>query len=533
MSSTSFGTTSKKNKNKSNPTITDYDRSRLKAHREQLQKEIDRIAGLLKGKDVHISPIDSLASIASGAPSNTPVHSPKRYSYSSSKNYITGRPLRSQVKPFQLQASLQEDESHNLQLDDNHRPSSNSKFLSINDLLSSENNFSTLHHDSSPLGDKTLDFINQTSVTANNTLFHNYSGNVQVDSTKKTDVGETSNTIVPIDVLEDRKSHVTKGVDISITSSQNRSRFDPNYSSPFVSRTSMKRETFFTNNYSNVLDYEVSKNLLALSSSPMPKFETRFPDPRPIHELFESVPNMDDHLREDDEKTNSVLPSDEEEEFNIKEVDIENLDDDHEDFGFKSDKIDEELKKPDKNPVYSSSPQGPKFEVSSNIRLALRKRKPVNYCIESTEGDKLGDSPKTSRLKRRTLRSLKQTKQQVSFASSSPAKRTSSSGSNKSSCYHRRKKSILPRSKSGCWTCRIRKKKCTEEKPSCIQCENLGLKCDGYSDEKPLFMHNAQLQRKRLDEIKDHTSKRKKIGIKKAKFTLGNDNNDDGYENYD
>lgn len=91
MSSTSIGTTSKKNKNKSNPAITDYDRSKLKAHREQLQKEIDRIAGLLKGKDVHNSPIDSLASIASGAPSNTPVHSPKRYSYSSSKNYITGR----------------------------------------------------------------------------------------------------------------------------------------------------------------------------------------------------------------------------------------------------------------------------------------------------------------------------------------------------------------------------------------------------------------------------------------------------------
>ncbi|KAL1952477.1 hypothetical protein VTO42DRAFT_5281 [Malbranchea cinnamomea] len=36
------------------------------------------------------------------------------------------------------------------------------------------------------------------------------------------------------------------------------------------------------------------------------------------------------------------------------------------------------------------------------------------------------------------------------------------------------------RSRTGCWTCRARRKKCDEKRPECTPCVNKGLKCDGY-----------------------------------------------------
>ena len=37
-----------------------------------------------------------------------------------------------------------------------------------------------------------------------------------------------------------------------------------------------------------------------------------------------------------------------------------------------------------------------------------------------------------------------------------------------------------PKTRSGCLTCKIRRKKCGEEKPACLRCTNTGRKCDGY-----------------------------------------------------
>lgn len=73
----------------------------------------------------------------------------------------------------------------------------------------------------------------------------------------------------------------------------------------------------------------------------------------------------------------------------------------------------------------------------------------------------------------------------------------------------------ISRSKNGCWTCRIRKKKCSEERPNCNQCINLGLVCDGYSDSKPDFVTNPVLQREKLNKIKEITSRRKRVPVKK------------------
>ncbi|KAH8798656.1 fungal-specific transcription factor domain-containing protein [Xylogone sp. PMI_703] len=38
------------------------------------------------------------------------------------------------------------------------------------------------------------------------------------------------------------------------------------------------------------------------------------------------------------------------------------------------------------------------------------------------------------------------------------------------------------RSLNGCWTCRLRRKKCDETQPSCLTCNSVGLCCDGYGD---------------------------------------------------
>ncbi|RSL45364.1 hypothetical protein CEP54_014283 [Fusarium duplospermum] len=44
-----------------------------------------------------------------------------------------------------------------------------------------------------------------------------------------------------------------------------------------------------------------------------------------------------------------------------------------------------------------------------------------------------------------------------------------------------------PRTKTGCWTCRLRRKKCDENKPACSNCTSQSLECYGY-DQKPAWM---------------------------------------------
>ncbi|KAF2174157.1 hypothetical protein M409DRAFT_49024 [Zasmidium cellare ATCC 36951] len=47
------------------------------------------------------------------------------------------------------------------------------------------------------------------------------------------------------------------------------------------------------------------------------------------------------------------------------------------------------------------------------------------------------------------------------------------------------KKTSHARSKTGCGTCRRRKKKCDETKPSCMNCEKNNVVCDGYEPKQP------------------------------------------------
>ncbi|KAI9705788.1 MAG: hypothetical protein M1820_005036 [Bogoriella megaspora] len=56
------------------------------------------------------------------------------------------------------------------------------------------------------------------------------------------------------------------------------------------------------------------------------------------------------------------------------------------------------------------------------------------------------------------------------------------------------------RSRTGCFTCRLRRKKCDEGKPSCRACKHLGLKCE-YK--RPMWWSNNEQRRQQKEMIKN------------------------------
>src|ERR1700691_1650431 len=59
---------------------------------------------------------------------------------------------------------------------------------------------------------------------------------------------------------------------------------------------------------------------------------------------------------------------------------------------------------------------------------------------------------------------------------------------------------MATRTTKGCWTCRIRKKKCDEGCPSCGPCTFRQIICYGYG-EKPWFMHREEDQKAEIEKI--------------------------------
>ena len=57
------------------------------------------------------------------------------------------------------------------------------------------------------------------------------------------------------------------------------------------------------------------------------------------------------------------------------------------------------------------------------------------------------------------------------------------------------------RSIEGCWTCRLRKKKCDERRPTCSPCIALALPCHGYGS-RPGWMDGREREREMADQIR-------------------------------
>ncbi|KAH8882045.1 hypothetical protein GQ53DRAFT_463921 [Thozetella sp. PMI_491] len=68
---------------------------------------------------------------------------------------------------------------------------------------------------------------------------------------------------------------------------------------------------------------------------------------------------------------------------------------------------------------------------------------------------------------------------------------------------------------SGCWTCRLRKKKCDETSPQCRTCTSLLITCH-YGPDKPSWMDNGPLQEDMLNlikrEVKEKAAIRRTLG---------------------
>jgi hypothetical protein len=71
---------------------------------------------------------------------------------------------------------------------------------------------------------------------------------------------------------------------------------------------------------------------------------------------------------------------------------------------------------------------------------------------------------------------------------------------------------------SGCWTCRIRHRKCDETRPVCQECDTRGITCHGYG-QKPQWMHDDVQLRKELASlkkaVKDNFRRVKKLHAKR------------------
>lgn len=65
----------------------------------------------------------------------------------------------------------------------------------------------------------------------------------------------------------------------------------------------------------------------------------------------------------------------------------------------------------------------------------------------------------------------------------------------------------LARSSDGCWTCRLRRKKCDEARPHCAACDALEISCL-YSDEKPEWMDGGERQAEKAEEVKAEVKKK-------------------------
>ena len=70
--------------------------------------------------------------------------------------------------------------------------------------------------------------------------------------------------------------------------------------------------------------------------------------------------------------------------------------------------------------------------------------------------------------------------------------------------------SSTTRAKTGCITCRLRKKRCDEGKPKCAACERLGIECLGYGVKRPKWLRDEHAAKRTKLEIKEKVSQRRK-----------------------
>ncbi|WVQ97982.1 hypothetical protein IAU59_005102 [Kwoniella sp. CBS 9459] len=72
------------------------------------------------------------------------------------------------------------------------------------------------------------------------------------------------------------------------------------------------------------------------------------------------------------------------------------------------------------------------------------------------------------------------------------------------------------RGKTGCITCRLRKKRCDEAKPTCATCARLGIECMGYGAKRPKWLREKDNAKKAKQNIKEIVSSRRTSKVSKG-----------------
>ncbi|CAI4038080.1 hypothetical protein SMKI_04G4200 [Saccharomyces mikatae IFO 1815] len=150
----------------------------------------------------------------------------------------------------------------------------------------------------------------------------------------------------------------------------------------------------------------------------------------------------------------------------------------------------------------SSAPSSPSLKASSSS---------LAYAVDYPNTT----SPGSTKSKGKTTKSRTKTKAKQS------SKKRSSNNNSKSKANNSQELNTTAsstsqgtRSRTGCWICRLRKKKCTEERPHCFNCERLKLDCH-YDAFKPDFVSDPKKKQMKLEEIKKKTKEAKRRAMKK------------------
>ncbi|KAK8138412.1 Transcriptional regulatory protein pro1 [Apiospora sp. TS-2023a] len=98
----------------------------------------------------------------------------------------------------------------------------------------------------------------------------------------------------------------------------------------------------------------------------------------------------------------------------------------------------------------------------------------------------------------------------------SKASNNSNNNNNSNNATQKTKTQMHRRSRTGCYTCRLRRKKCDEGTPMCTACKHLGLCCE-YK--RPMWWSNNEARRQHKDDIK-MIIKRKKLSEKASHATI-------------
>lgn len=83
------------------------------------------------------------------------------------------------------------------------------------------------------------------------------------------------------------------------------------------------------------------------------------------------------------------------------------------------------------------------------------------------------------------------------------------------------------RSTTGCWTCRVRRKKCDEEARQCITCLSLRLDCAGYGP-RPEWMDGGAKEKQKAQEIKLKVTRQRKRDHPRRRNRRPSDASNDG-----